>query len=348
MSFHGQHKRNFCLAPLQTAFTQSVTPGAACAIASSTTKAMLAHAGSLAFSLPKVTNTTIYDLSSVTKILSTTLIAAHALELNKIDLDEKPWCQWPQVRIRHILAHNSGLPAWIPLYEHIDLKLPPTRVAASALEVALTTPLKEAVGKTTCYSDIGFIALGHLLEQRLRDKLDVIFEDLRCSFFPNSKLHFRPSTCKFSKINVAPAGYCAVRKRHLHGEVNDTNCFVLGGVSGHAGLFGSIRDVAEASSWFLKALTEDKSNIAQILRHFASYEGPRALGFDKPSPNGHSGNALSSYAVGHLGFTGTSLWFDIARVRFYALLTNRVENNASLQKIKEMRIEFHEIAKRYY
>lgn len=239
-----------------------------------------------------------FDLASLTKILCTTRLAARALVEHKIELQETPWPNWPGVSIEHVLSHRAGLPAWTEI---------------TCLEDVFAIKPIAKPGVQTLYSDMGFIALGALLEERFGKTLD----QLCCK--PN--LHFKGPEV-----------------------VDDPRCQVLGGVTGHSGLFGTLGAVYEEAKFFLKCLKSPESSLEFMIKRFAEYPGPRALGFDKPSENGSTGGVLSPESIGHLGYTGTSLWVDPVQRVIYILLMRRLDNGSKSPEIMELRRRFHQQA----
>ena len=169
------------------------------------------------------TENTLYDLASLTKILTTTLISAYAIDKDQLKLDEEPWERWPGVSVAHVLNHTAGL---APIEDKI-----------------LYRP-----GEVTLYSDIGFIALGRLLEERLSAKLDIICAELFPRYYGEVNLCF----------NARP--------------VNDERCRAMGGVAGHAGLFGNLNSVVKAGEFFLRVLQGNELGVPAILREFAFYK----------------------------------------------------------------------------
>jgi CubicO group peptidase (beta-lactamase class C family) len=300
-----------------------------------------AHAGA-------IDEDTVWDLASLTKLLSTTLLAARAVDEHKLALEETPWPQWPGVTVEHVLRHESGLPNWRPLYaEARDRGVAGLREGKSIVVAAAHAVKTEAAPRErTLYSDIGFIALGALLEQRLGDGLDALFHREAAERFGDSGLRFvrldidgyHPALPK-----VAPTERCPWRRRAMQGQVHDENAFAMGGVAGHAGLFGSLRDVEKAARFFLGPMTP-------TLRAFATVPSGsldrRPVGFDRATPTGSTGGALSEASVGHLAFTGCSLWIDPVGACAYVLLTNRIhESRAGPEKILALRRRFHRAAR---
>lgn len=304
-----------------------------------------------------------YDLASLTKALSTTLVCAHALATGKVTLDETPWPRWPGVSVRHVLQHRAGLPAWRPFFEDARAAAAAgTEAGRAAVLSACLAELPEALaGTATRYSDLGFIALGALLEERCGARLDALFAPLAVQVFGKTGLRFVSLTgCGYHPRypEVAPTEACTWRGRTLQGQVHDDNAFAMGGVAGHAGLFGSALDVAAACAALLRVLARVRSGgTGEALDDWLSAllwaPGERALGFDRASPEGTTGGALSERALGHLGFTGTSLWIDPATTvpggatfsSYYVLLTNRVHPSRAQEGIRELRVDFHRAAR---
>lgn len=339
---------------LEGAIDDGVTPGAAALVVVPQGPRLLVTAGTLdrGESAPLVSADTVYDLASLTKVLSTTLLTAWAVAEGQVELDEEPWPAWPGVTVAHVLAHESGLPAWQPLFEeaiaHRVVGLPAgrQRVVAACLEAAP----EAGPGEATVYSDLGFIALGALLEDRLGDRLDRLFDEVARSFYGPSGLAF----CALYEdgylqpfARVAPTERCRWRGRVVQAQVHDDNAFAMGGVAGHAGLFGSVLDVERAALALLAAVHTGGEGVAGALQRFAHHPGARGLGFDRASPEGTTGGVLTSRTVGHLGFTGTSLWLDpdlVAGGAAFVLLTNRVHESREGEGIGELRRAFHRAA----
>lgn len=343
---------SFLLSDLHSAIANTTTPGLASVFAAGK-QCETTIIGRLGFALPPATQETIYDLASLTKILCTTVLCAQAVDEGKIDLDEKPWPNWSDLKVRHILAHTGGLPAWAPFFEEVRplLDVCPKKAREIVIAKALATKPVLPVEQTTLYTDIGFLALGELVAERLGAPLQVLMADIAQRYYQAPGLVFLP-TCHRHPLTrlVAPTEYCTWRHKRLQGQVHDDNAYAMGGVSGHAGLFGSLHDVQKAAQWFLGCLNgSEKASIAKVIRAFAKEPGQRALGFDKATPDGSTAGTLSSSAIGHLGFTGVSLWIDPTFKRhgsYFILLTNRLYYGRNSAKILKLRRQFHTNAKR--
>lgn len=275
---------------LKQAITRGLTKKLACLVTHGENKFEF-HVGS---SKPE----TEYDLSSLTKIFCTTLLTAKAISERKLSLDERPWPNWTGVTVEHVLAHTAGLPPWVEISNMADvLAIKPTGKP----------------GLKTVYSDMGFIALGALLEERLEDKL----EDL----FKKPGMHFKGSE-----------------------PIDDPRCRALGGVAGHSGLFGTLDGVYQESKFFLKCLKNPETSLEHAIKSFAEYPGLRGLGFDKPTAEGSTGGVMSDKTVGHLGYTGTSVWIDPVQDAIYILLMRRLDDGSKAKEIMEFRRQFHQQA----
>lgn len=299
----------------------------------------------------------LFDLASLTKVLSTTTLMAIAEDKKVISTDTPvtkffPNFPSPEVRLSHLLNHSSGLPAWLPLHAlfHSESGLGqfnPRFTPEEARERYETEILKswkpEGFEKETVYSDLGFMLLGWALEKATAISLDALFQEWIA--IPNSlaSLQFLPTS-----PDVVPTENCPWRGHVLHGEVHDDNCFVLGGVAGHAGLFGTVDHVLKLARLWLEAFQGRESLISTeaarkywIFTHVPN--SSRTLGWDGVSPEGSStGHYFSRGSRGHLGFTGTSLWIDPEKNLIVSLLTNRVHPTRTNEKIKAFRPIFHD------
>ena len=219
-------------------------------------------------------------------------------------------------------------------------------------------PLAAAPGEKACYSDLGFILLGEVVERLTGKRLDRFCHDeifaplgLASTFFvdvgpPSGAPHPK------SVHTLAATEDCPWRGKILCGEVHDDNAFAMGGVAGHAGLFSSAPDIHR----FLRFLGRCRDGAepdflpGAVVREFLEAERPlpgqtHVLGWDTPSPEGSSSGAcFSARTVGHLGFTGTSIWWDMERDVHVILLTNRVHPSRDNDVIREFRPRVHDAA----
>jgi serine-type D-Ala-D-Ala carboxypeptidase len=309
---------------------------------------------------------TLFDLASLTKLFTTTAFMT-LVEQGSVSVDD-PVCSvlpefrgvrpiqpyedpldWgktisvtdqpgtvnaDQVTFRHLLAHNSGLPAWRAFKDQPN--------AQSAIQVALDTFFSYPTGERLVYSDVGLILLG-LAVSRLagRPLEEVIYQ--RVTKPLGLSAHFQPAAPLKSPQNIAPTEFCRWRGRRIVGEVHDESAWRLGGVAGHAGLFAHARDVAAFGQSFLGASLLKRETIAEMTRLQAEFDGTRrGLGFALWSPDPEaSSNPFSPATFGHTGFTGTCLWIDPSRTLVVALLTNDVYGGREGRRIADLRVQIH-------
>jgi len=301
---------------------------------------------------PAVQADTVFDLASVTKVVATTAMAMVLHERGLLHLDSPLPDVLPEfttfrrpsqqayrqaVTVRMLLAHSSGLPAYVPLFEAAGNR-------DELIRDACATPLVAAPGSESIYSDIGFILLGEILERLAGAPLDAFVGKEIFAPLGISRTCFNPPP--ESKPAIPPtADDRALRRRIIQGEVNDDNAYVMGGVSGHAGLFAPAIDVARFAECMLHggAPILRAATIALFTRREESPSGTsRALGWDTPSSPSSSGKHFSARSFGHLGYTGPSLWIDPDRQLSVALLTNRTWPDCSSQAIKRVRPLVHD------
>lgn len=290
----------------------------------------------------------IWDLASLTKVVATTaLVESIQLDLDAPVVSVLPEFASPVATFRQLLLHESGLPASV-------------RVVGSAHSEILATPLEAAPGTRTVYSDVGFVALGVALERLAGEALDRLFGDRIAGPLEMTETGFDPSLALRRRCaptepvepwraalrevrgedspEIAALETDRLGRRWIRGEVHDPTAYRMGKVAGHAGLFGSVDDLARFAQAMLR------SSSAAFTRR-AGPNSSRALGWDTPEP-GSSGEAFGPRAYGHTGFTGTSLWCDPDADLFAILLTNRVHPSASDQRIRGLRRDFHEAVMR--
>jgi serine-type D-Ala-D-Ala carboxypeptidase len=289
----------------------------------------------------------IFDIASLTKVVATTSMAMLLHQRGQLDLDSYVIGTLPQfavsddrrdqVTFRMLLAHSSGLPAWVPLYKKAKNK-------ADVLEAAEAVPFANDPGSKAEYSDLGFILLGEALEQIAGSPLDSLCELDVFKRLGMTSTFFNPAKKVKGQIIPTSNGQL-IRKRVVQGEVNDENAFVMGGVAGHAGLFSTAGDLAKFAHCLLRGGSPvfKPATIELFTRREQSPAGTsRALGWDTPSKPSQSGQYFYPGSYGHLGYTGTSLWIDPERELSVTLLTNRTWPDSKNQAIKELRPRFHD------
>jgi CubicO group peptidase (beta-lactamase class C family) len=202
------------------------------------------------------------------------------------------------------------------------------------------------MGSQAVYSDLGFMFLRWVVEQVSGMKMNLLLE--KEIYQPLGIDHlFFPSEETPAPNNVAPTEMCAWRRKLVQGAVHDENAYAVGGIDGHAGLFGPAQAVHDLLWKMLRAYVDNsyKSALPQYLvQSFLNYDQghERALGFDRPTqPGSSSGQHFSENSVGHLGFTGTSFWMDLEKHIIVVLLTNRIHPTRDNDKIKAFRPRIH-------
>ncbi len=300
---------------------------------------------------------TVFDVASITKVVSTTAVAMLLHQRGLLDLDTPLGELLPgfvvgresgrlarKVTIRHLLAHNSGLPGYVEFFRTVST---PAELYRACLEL----PIEAAPGERSEYSDPGFILLGKALEVLTHEDLATwarkqVFEPLGLTatgFLP--ALEQRPLIPPTEVDNE-------LRHRLIQGEVQDENAFVLNGIAGHAGLFSNVSDLLRFADEILSGFNggEPERGAALFARDtiesFAERQGPegssRALGWDTPSKESSAGQYFSAHSIGHLGYSGCSLWIDLDASVAAVLLTNRTWPDRQCQLIKEVRPSFHD------
>ena len=271
----------------------------------------------------RVQSATMYDLASLTKVVGLATAVMLGVQDGRLDLDAPIQLYVPEfvghekerVTVRMLLAHASGMPAWRPLYRETD-----TRLRAFAL--VNQTPLLSTPGTVDIYSDLGMIVLTQAVEAVYRERIDSLLE--RRVFRPLGLLSLGFLPPASARARIAPTELDTWRGRLIRGEVHDENAALLGGVSGHAGLFGSVPDLLTFAEWMIQQWTERPLTREFTRRQELVPGSSRALGWDTPSVGSSAGASLSASSFGHTGFTGTSLWIDPERHLAIVLLSNRV------------------------
>lgn len=359
-------------AALNRAVDEGVFPGAVLAVRVGARLRCLAAAGRLsteAGGLPVRTDT-IYDLASLTKPLATVTSILLLIQRGKLNLED-PVQQYlgeldgapiGRATVRELLTHRSGLPGWRPLYERLEGTCgPAVRLGAvvaqrqAVLRVIRDESLMYPRGDRSLYSDLGFILLGCLIERISAMPLDRWFDEEIARPLNAKPLLFSPTEKSAIEISsIAPTEYDEWRHRLLRGEVHDENAGAMGGVAGHAGLFGTAESVLTVSGAWLQAYHGRPSILDESLgREFTTRQrsidqSSWALGWDTPSVPSSSGAHLSLQSFGHLGYTGTSLWIDPLSELEVVLLSNRVHPSRKNEKIKQFRPIIHDLAYREY
>lgn len=317
------------------------------------------------FSSP-VTDESIFDLASLTKVVATTSAIMKLYEGKKINLNDKVSLYVPEfanngkeeITILNLLLHNSGLTAFVPFYKTYSNR-------EDVLNAIYSIGLEYPVNSKFLYSDLNAIMLGLIVERISGMNLDEFCKE---NIFIPLDMHstmFTPDE-KYKERIVPTENDNYWRMRQIQGEVHDETTSILGGISGNAGLFSDAVDLYKFMRAMLndgkyynpytRGLSEEKlfdsSTISLFTKKYedVSYENSRALGWDTKPLTGMSkfripcGELISENCFGHTGFTGTSIWCDKDRKLIVILLTNRVYPSRENYGIRDIRPEIHNTA----
>ncbi len=308
---------------------------------------------------PSVQLTTIYDLASLTKPLATASSILLLVQDGRLDLvqplvmylEESKGFPLGQIPLCNLLSHQSGLPAWRPFYQAFSpvLSVEPEcreqRVKAF-LEMILKEPIDSTPSSTSVYSDLGYMVLGFVIERVTGQSLaDFSRERLFVPLQADTLVFEIQKSQEDVAFQIAPTENDPWRGCLLQGEVHDENAAALGGVAGHAGLFGTAQAVGHITKAWVDSYCGRSSILEQdVVRQFvkAQPETSWGLGWDTPSQPSSSGQRFSSKSFGHLGFTGTSIWIDPIRELEVIFLSNRVHPTRDNQAIKTFRPKLHD------
>jgi serine-type D-Ala-D-Ala carboxypeptidase len=347
---------------IEAAIAARVTPGAALAIGRHGQVVRLRGYGRVDWraGAARVTDRTIYDLASLTKPIATTTAVMLLVQDGLLDLD-RPLAayldEWrgvddrARMTARHLLEHTSGLPAGGLL---AGVGTDRSKVVGYLAHI----PLRHPPGRRHEYSDYGMILLGALVERIAGERLDALldrrlFEPLGLEDTGYNPLYWGTASplrlaASGSPLlaRIAPTERTA-RRGHIHGVVHDPLALRLAGVAGHAGLFGSVRDMAIYAQMLLSDGRWDEQQLleAGLVRAFTRRSSPLArysLGWELARDSNSSGGFFPATAFGHTGFTGTSMWLDPERDLYVVLLTNRLNPNSREQRHRKLRRDVHE------
>lgn len=358
---------------IRSAIAEGVTPGASAIVVRR--GGVVLHEGfgraTYAPDAPAVTPETIYDLASLTKVVGTTTLVMMLVEQGRLHLDYPVSAYIPEfverapsaeerarrerVTVADLMAHCSGLPAWIQFYLEFDPEargLPLDEARRMVFERILAAPSDYEPRADTVYSDNGILLVGEILERATGRRLDDLVEERLLGPLGMEDTGYRPAAELLPRI--APTEDNPWRGRVVHGQVHDENTVVLGEVAAHAGLFSTTGDLAVFVQMLLNGGSMrgrrllEADTIARFTRRAGLAPGSsRALGWDTPSRSASggpssAGDLFSRSSFGHTGFTGTSIWVDPERELFAVLLTNRVHPTRENSGIVRLRPAFHD------
>jgi len=338
---------------------ESRTFPAACVDIGSSVESLWSDAlGRLTFedTAPPAAIDTPFDLASLTKVVATTTVLMELVRTERLRLDEpvsRFFDEWrgadrDHATVRDLLEHAAGLAPRL-------IDAPPASRREFEHDICLM-PLEYAPRAKAVYSDLDFILLGFLTADRGDASLADLFDRLGGSSSTDKSaaavgLTFElPLAEKPLAAPTLPLAEDPRRGRSLSGEVHDNYAAALGGVAGHAGLFGSARALGAFARIVLRAARGDAGTPPPfnpaLMREFTTRSAvagsSRALGWDTMLPTSSCGTRMSTAAFGRVGFTGTSLWIDPERDRYFVLLTNRANGGGSLDEMRTVRRSFHD------
>jgi CubicO group peptidase (beta-lactamase class C family) len=303
---------------------------------------------------------TIFDLASLTKPLATTLAIMKLVDDATLDLNQPLADLLPgklpddkrRISLHQVLSHCAGFPDWKAFYLNL-VKYRPGGRKKHIKNWICKEELVYQPGTACLYSDLGFMVLQWVIEEVTRMEMHQFLE---CNFYEplSLKKTFLGGTSystRFEKVLFAATEDCPWRRRVIQGEVHDENAYALGGYSGHAGLFGTADEVyilVDLLREHYRGERKDYFNPQTVKSFFTRQEIADnctwALGWDTPSSkNSSSGKYFSTRSVGHLGYTGTSVWLDLDRNLLVIFLTNRIHPTRNNEKIKAFRPRLHDL-----
>ena len=337
---------------MRAAVRGGVAPGAALEVGTSAGVLYRESFGTLSYDegASAVSERTLYDLASLTKVVATTTLVMRLEEQGALSVSDPiiryvPDFQGPMretITIEQALTHSTGLPAWAPLYQS-------HRGLAAYVAAICDIPLECPPGTRYRYSDLGLILLAAVLERATSCPLEDLVERELTEPLGLRETRYTPEGDV--RARCAPTELCKVRGRMIQGEVHDENTFGLGGVSTHAGLFSTASDLGVfcrmlLSGGLVPGTDERYLERATIDRFTAARGIPgshRTLGWQRPHARASSGKHFSERAFGHTGFTGTSLWLDPEKDLYVVLLTNRVHPTRENKKHIPFRRALHDV-----
>ncbi len=297
-----------------------------------------------------------FDVASLTKVMGTAPLIALLVDRSWIRWNDPvkkffPDYPYSDITLYHLLTHTSGYPAWKPYYEKFHTKFGVDKIATISVEerqelmrhLVLSTEVEAQPEEQCVYSDLSFLILGFIIEEILNQPLDIAIQKNIWNSMRLKNTYFKRTNRPILDLQdelVAATEKCPWRNVVLQGQVHDDNAWCMGGYGGHAGAFSTLENIF----CFVEALFSNFLSQSILKEMWSPHpKFPRTLGWDCPTAKSSSGNFFSKNSVGHLGFTGVSIWIDIDRAFAVVLLSNRVHPSRENVKIKEFRPLFHNI-----
>ncbi len=315
-----------------------------------------------------MTEKTVFDVASLTKILCTTTMIMTLVRDSEISLENKIARYFSSdeivdelknVTVEDILTHQSGLKAYVPFFkdafERGEEFVRSDEARNYIFSRARKEPFDYRTGENFKYSDLGFIVLTEIIERLLSNRLDYASRSRIFGPLGMNETHYIPWREKWSgdiypKSKIAPTEAYEWLGKEICGVVHDENCYMMGGVSGHAGLFSTIGDISRFTDKLFECHEGSSDFLSKnIAKKFFTKRGlipnsPWAIGFKTPSKEDKSsGKYFSDNSIGHLGFTGCSIWIDLKNKLSIVLMTNRVNIARDNNKIRKFRPLIHDL-----
>ncbi len=294
-----------------------------------------------------------FDLASLTKPFVTLLSILTLIERKKLSWADTAATIFPEysstagsdMDIFHLLCHSSGLPAHRAYWTELE-RVDKGRRREWLANRIINEKRAYIQGAEHVYSDLGYLLLGYIVEEKTGQNLADFWKETIARPLGLEKILFFPARCPAS--NARFSATCHTNIEREAGRVHDDNCYALGGVGGHAGLFGTVEGVLILCQELLRSMTGKKNELpfsSHILKRACRRvnDSDWTAGFSLPSVQGSSsGSYFSEKSLGHLGFTGTSFWIDPEKKLVIVLLTNRIIKGENRQGIQQMRPEVHD------
>jgi beta-N-acetylhexosaminidase len=298
---------------------------------------------------------TMYDLASLTKVVVTTTLVEKLVEgdfPSPLFLDAPierylpEWSTGPQpewrhrVTVRNLMTHTSGLPPFKEYWRTSTGK-------ADTLANIFAEPLEYEPGTKVVYSDLGIILMAEIIQRLTGKPLDQLAREYIFDLLDMSNSMYNPPKKLWPEIAPTEIDN-QLRHRLVQGEVHDENAYAIGGVSGHAGVFGTSPDLAAFCQMLLNRgiyahhRIVKRATLSEFTAPQSLAKDMRTLGWVVPTEGGSSGHYFSAHSYGHTGFTGTTIWIDPDRQLFVVLLTNRVNPTRENMKIAQVRPAVHD------
>ncbi len=309
-------------------------------------------------SLQEVTGSTIYDIASITKVAATTYMIMSLYENGRIRLDDPIVCYLPEylgsnkekITVRQLLAHNGKLRSYLPFWEQtlegdmLDPACDPLPITPFGIQPSqfmadsiknwiISSPLGRFRGRSKYrYSDIGFMVLQQVAESASGQSMEQYLNENFYQPLALQNLMFNPLKKGVPFHLIAPTEYDLLfRFNQVWGEVHDRNAAILGGISGHAGLFSNSKDLAQLMNLMLTPELKFEEETIAVFTESHFQHNRRGLGWDRK--NERISSFVSEDSFGHKGFTGTMAWVDPDEELVYIFLSNRVYPNAENRKL---------------